>query len=113
MAASYDFVQLDVFTRTPLAGNPLAVFTDARGLTDKQMQALSREKNLSETTFILPREPEVEATDGRREQIVKANRQLLEKDFPLTYYSRQLLFSDRARESWVEPDLKHFLKDVF
>ncbi len=36
MAASYDFVQLDVFTQTPLAGNPLAVFTDARGLTDKQ-----------------------------------------------------------------------------
>jgi predicted PhzF superfamily epimerase YddE/YHI9 len=33
MAASYDFVQLDVFTQTPLAGNPLAVFTDARGLT--------------------------------------------------------------------------------
>ena len=59
MAVSYDFVQLDVFTQTPLAGNPLAVFTDARGLTDKQMQALSREMNLSETTFILLREPEV------------------------------------------------------
>src|SRR5206468_2892388 len=53
------------------------------------------------------------AADKSLEQIVKANRQLLEKDFPLTYYSRQLLFSDRARESWVEPDLKHFLKDVF
>jgi len=60
MAASYDFVQLDVFTQTPLAGNPLAVFTDARGLTDKQMQALSREMNLSETTFILPREPRLQ-----------------------------------------------------
>ena len=60
MAASYDFVQLDVFTQTPLAGNPLAVFTDARGLTDKQMQALAREMNLSETTFILPREPRPE-----------------------------------------------------
>ena len=46
MAASYDFVQLDGFTQTPLAGNPLAVFTDARGLTNKQMQALSREMNL-------------------------------------------------------------------
>ena len=67
MAASY--VQLDVFTQTPLAGNPLAIFTDARGLTDKQMQALAREMNLSETTFILPREPEVEATDGRRVRI--------------------------------------------
>ena len=69
MAASYDFVQLDVFTRTPLAGNPLAIFTEARGLTDKQMQALAREMNLSETTFILPREPELDATDGRRVRI--------------------------------------------
>ena len=51
--------------------------------------------------------------DKSLEQIVKANRQLLEKDFPLTYYSRQLLFSDRARESWVEPDLKHFSKVSF
>ena len=66
MPASYDFVQLDVFTRMPLAGNPLAIFTDARGLTDEQMQALEREMNLSETTFILPREPELEVP--RREE---------------------------------------------
>ena len=46
--------------QTPLAGNPLAVFTDARGLSDKQMQGLAHEMNLSETTFILLREPEVE-----------------------------------------------------
>jgi hypothetical protein len=39
MAASYDFVQLDVFTRTALTGNPLAVFIDGRGLTDEEMQA--------------------------------------------------------------------------
>jgi PhzF family phenazine biosynthesis protein len=53
MTASYDFVQLDVFTRTPLAGNPLAVFTDARGLTDKQMQALAREMS-DENCQLLP-----------------------------------------------------------
>ena len=47
-AATYEFVQLDVSTRTPLIGNPLAVFTDARGLTEKEMQALAREMNLSE-----------------------------------------------------------------
>ena len=76
MAASYDFVQLDVFTRTPLAGNPLAIFTDARGLTDKQMQALAREMNLSETTFILPREPELEATDGTRVRIFTTREEL-------------------------------------
>jgi trans-2,3-dihydro-3-hydroxyanthranilate isomerase len=76
MAASYDFVQLDVFTQMPLAGNPLAVFTDARGLTDKQMQALAREMNLSETTFILPREPELEATYGKRVRIFTTREEL-------------------------------------
>ena len=76
MTASYDFVQLDVFTRTPLAGNPLAVFTDARGLTDKQMQALAREMNLSETTFILPREPSVEAREGKRVRIFTVEEEL-------------------------------------
>lgn len=50
----YPFVQLDVFTREPLAGNPLAVFPDATGLDDRTMQALAREMNLSETTFVLP-----------------------------------------------------------
>ena len=72
MAASYDFVQLDVFTRTSLAGNPLAIFPDARGLSDKQMQALAREMNLSETTFILPRNPEIEAREGKRVRIFNA-----------------------------------------
>src|SRR5207247_9010635 len=69
MAASYDFVQLDVFTRTPLTGNPLAVFTDARGLSDGEMQALAREMNLSETTFILPRERATEARAGKQVRI--------------------------------------------
>ena len=46
----------DVFTEQPLTGNPLAVFTDARGLDDATMQALARETNLSETTFVLPPE---------------------------------------------------------
>src|SRR6266481_2311693 len=57
---NYEFVQLDVFTQTLLTGNPLAVFTDARGLNDDEMQALAREMNLSETTFILPRDPAIE-----------------------------------------------------
>ncbi len=60
----YSFVQLDVFTSKPLEGNPLAVITDARGLSDAEMQALAREMNLSETTFILPRDPEVERERG-------------------------------------------------
>jgi trans-2,3-dihydro-3-hydroxyanthranilate isomerase len=52
----YEFVTVDVFTEQRFGGNPLAVFPDARGLTDAQMQALAREFNLSETTFVLPPE---------------------------------------------------------
>lgn len=50
----YKFETLDVFTERRFGGNPLAVFTDARGLTDDVMQAVAAEVNLSETTFILP-----------------------------------------------------------
>ena len=54
--AVYRFVLCDVFTDTALAGNQLAVFTDARGLDTSQMQALAREINFSETVFVLPAE---------------------------------------------------------
>lgn len=49
----YAFEYWDVFTRTPLAGNPLCVFLDAHGLSDREMLSLARETNLSETTFVL------------------------------------------------------------
>ncbi|HEX9989127.1 MAG TPA: PhzF family phenazine biosynthesis protein [Chloroflexia bacterium] len=45
---------LDVFTDRPFGGNPLAVFTDGRGLSTETMQSLAKELNLSETTFVLP-----------------------------------------------------------
>ena len=66
---NYEFVQVDVFARTRFAGNPLAVFPDASGLSDKEMQAIAREMNLSETTFILPRDPETEAREGKSVRI--------------------------------------------
>ena len=50
------YVVVDVFTDQPLAGNQLAVFTDARGLSDAVMQALAREMNFSESVFVLPKE---------------------------------------------------------
>lgn len=56
MGRTYPYVQVDVFTTTPFTGNPLAVFPDAAGLTDAEMQAIARELNLSETTFVLPSE---------------------------------------------------------
>ncbi len=61
---AYDFAQVDVFAENPLEGNALAIFTDARGLSTEEMQALARETNLSETTFILPRDPEIERERG-------------------------------------------------
>ena len=47
---------IDAFTDRPFAGNPLAVFPDARGLSGAQMQRIARELNLSETVFVLPAE---------------------------------------------------------
>jgi PhzF family phenazine biosynthesis protein len=49
-----DFVQVDVFSRIPYLGNPVAVVLDAEGVTDEEMQRLARWTNLSETTFVLP-----------------------------------------------------------
>ena len=51
---SHAFRIVNVFAETPLGGNPLAVFEDARGIDDATMQALALQFNLSETTFILP-----------------------------------------------------------
>jgi trans-2,3-dihydro-3-hydroxyanthranilate isomerase len=57
------FTQVDVFTTRPLHGNALAVFPDGRGLTTSRMQAIAREMNLSETTFLLP--PTSRGADAR------------------------------------------------
>lgn len=50
----YHFIQADVFTEVMFGGNPVAVFPEAEGLTDVEMQKIAREMNLSETTFVLP-----------------------------------------------------------
>ncbi len=72
----FRFVHLDVFTSRPLEGNQLAVFTDARGLSDGEMQKLAREMNLAETTFILPREEAIERAGGHRVRIFTVNEEL-------------------------------------
>jgi trans-2,3-dihydro-3-hydroxyanthranilate isomerase len=51
---SYRYVVADVFTETPLAGNQLAVFTDARDIPENVLQRLAREMNFSETVFVYP-----------------------------------------------------------
>lgn len=72
----FSFVQLDVFTSRPLEGNQLAVFSDARGLSDEEMQKLARETNLSETTFILPRDKETERREGYQVRIFTVDEEL-------------------------------------
>lgn len=57
------YLQYDVFTDTPLAGNQLAVFTDTTGLSTAEMQAMTRETKFSECTFVQP--PEAAGTDAR------------------------------------------------
>ncbi len=54
MARSFAFATVDVFTDRRFGGNPLAVFPEADGLSDAEMQALAGEFNLAETTFVLP-----------------------------------------------------------
>ena len=73
---TFSFVQLDVFTHRPLEGNQLAVFPDARGLTDVEMQKLARETNLSETTFIVPRDAATEQREGHKVRIFTVNEEL-------------------------------------
>ncbi|HWW14562.1 MAG TPA: PhzF family phenazine biosynthesis protein [Candidatus Dormibacteraeota bacterium] len=68
--------QWDVFSSRPLEGNSLAVFSDARGLTDAEMQSLAKEMNLSETTFILPRDPATEKENGIRVRIFTVQEEL-------------------------------------
>ena len=54
--ATFRYVVCDVFTDTPLTGNQLAVFTDAREIPEEQLQQLAREMNFSETVFVYPKE---------------------------------------------------------
>jgi len=75
-ARRYAYVQMDVFTERRLEGNALAVFTDARGMSDAEMQAVARETRLSETTFVFPREPKVERGHGVRVRIFTTEEEL-------------------------------------
>jgi trans-2,3-dihydro-3-hydroxyanthranilate isomerase len=68
--------QVDVFTDLALTGNSLAVFLDGRGLSTDQMQALAREMNLSETTFILPGDGAAEKNRGVRVRIFTVQEEL-------------------------------------
>jgi trans-2,3-dihydro-3-hydroxyanthranilate isomerase len=68
--------QWDVFSSKALEGNSLAVFFDGRGLSDAGMQAIAKEMNLSETTFILPRDAATERERGVRVRIFTVQEEL-------------------------------------
>jgi len=68
--------QWDVFTSKPLEGNSLAVFFDASGLSEEEMQSIAKEMNLSETTFICPRNAETELERGVRVRIFTVQEEL-------------------------------------
>jgi trans-2,3-dihydro-3-hydroxyanthranilate isomerase len=71
-----EMAQWDVFTSNPLEGNSLAVISDGRGLGEADMQAIAKEMNLSETTFVLPRPAEIERERGVRVRIFTVEEEL-------------------------------------
>jgi trans-2,3-dihydro-3-hydroxyanthranilate isomerase len=72
----FAMAQWDVFSSNALEGNSLAVLFDARGLSDSEMQAIARENNLSETTFVLPRDSNLERERGVRVRIFTVEEEL-------------------------------------
>jgi trans-2,3-dihydro-3-hydroxyanthranilate isomerase len=68
--------QWDVFSSKALEGNSLAVFSDGTGLSDDDMQSIAKEMNLSETTFIFPRNPAIEKERGVRVRIYTVEEEL-------------------------------------
>ena len=70
------YAVVDVFAERPLEGNPLAIFPDAHSLSSAEMQRIARETNLSETTFILPADPDKELAEGVRVRIFTTEEEL-------------------------------------
>ena len=75
-AREFAYAQVDVFAEGALEGNMLGIFPDARGLADEEMQALARETNLSETTFLMPRDEATERSRGVRVRIFTVQEEL-------------------------------------
>ena len=100
----FSFVTLDVFAAHALEGNPVAVFTDAGGMTDDEMQSVAREMRLSETTFVIPREAAVERERGIRVRIFTIAEELDFAGHPTLGTASLLAESRRLNE--VALDLK-------
>jgi trans-2,3-dihydro-3-hydroxyanthranilate isomerase len=98
---SYRYLQLDVFTDRLFGGNQLAVFLDARGLASSTMQAVAKEMNFSETTFVLPSE---RADTDVRMRIFTPGAELPIAGHPTIGSTFAL-----ARAGVIAPDREHFV----
>jgi trans-2,3-dihydro-3-hydroxyanthranilate isomerase len=96
------FVQVDVFTSHAFEGNQLAVVMDASGLDTEQMQAIAREMNLSETTFVIPRSFEEERDHGHRVRIFTVNEELPFAGHPTLGTAWVLRLASAAPEVWLD-----------
>ena len=76
MVRTLNYSVVDVFAERAFEGNALAVFHDARGLSDEEMQTLARETNLSETTFVFPGDAATEEREGVRVRIFTTQEEL-------------------------------------
>ena len=94
--------QWDVFSSRPLEGNSVAVFLHARGLSDVEMQSIAREMNLSETTFILPREAATEREQGIRVRIFTVQEELPFAGHPTLGTAFALRGKSRAQQVVLE-----------
>lgn len=106
---SFEFVTLDVFTTRPFGGNQLAVFTDARGLSDAEMQALAGEFNLSETTFVLSAE---DPAHTARVRIFNRRTEMPFAGHPSLGTAYTLAQQNRARDGVVRLEMSAGLVEV-
>lgn len=102
----YRFEQWDVFTSRPYTGNALAIFTDATGLSAEEMQSLARETNLSETTFVIPRDEATERERGVQVRIFLTTQELPFAGHPTLGTAMQIHSSRGERDSEIALDLK-------
>jgi trans-2,3-dihydro-3-hydroxyanthranilate isomerase len=98
---SYRYLHLDVFTDHLFGGNQLAVFLDGRGLAADTMQAIAKEMNFSESTFILP--PEKKGTDVRMRIFTPA------EELPMAGHPTIGSTFALARAGVIAPDRKQFV----
>jgi trans-2,3-dihydro-3-hydroxyanthranilate isomerase len=94
--------QWDVFSSRQLEGNSLAVFSDGRRLSDAEMQSIAKEMNLSETTFVLPRDSNVERERGIRVRIFTVQEELPFAGHPTLGTAFALRAESEAKEIVLE-----------